>query len=1046
MKIWITIAIITASLAFAVPSVTAFCNGDYGTRYPITNLDNYSNPFLVNDTYGVDLGDGPQYIWCNATSNYLCYDNSSSYACFYEDTKMPTLVDEGNGTDYGNFDDNLQMWLTFNGTGDSLDNYTITAQNSPVQASGKIGQAYDLDDADSDYFSSDLTSIGDTFSMSAWFTSDGGDQSVFGKRSGVKDEFILYMDGDPTLKILIGESDSWTSADSNIDYADSNWHHAVVVDDNSEWTLFVDGNNVSTASVNKDENAQDLEIGSRGTEESFLDGKVDNLMYWDRALTGDEVEAIYNNSHDDGYSSLGASESSGSSDYPQWSGNLTEPASPQTFPVASIEFNVTWTDAGDTIDQAWMVHNFSGTSETEYMANQSDVWSLNVTNPAAGYYEFVFHANNTAGSSNNSDTYPFTINKGTAELNLTLNGTESNHSMTYLETINVSAWTNVSGVTPTLHRNSTVVANPLVYDPAYGYYNFTSFLNNENYTATTKTFFATVAKAASGLSMTSSPSWSIAEETQVTITCSANTPLSVTLKRDGVTVSNPYIATLDYDIYSFNCTISDTYNYTPASTTNNLNVVSGGFGCTNTETFAFETNISVPAGNDTIVLDFTSLVDDYKVSSDLGDVFPDVNTTPKGWKNTTNSYFIVNTTGYGGSTVTVKFGNTAVDYSWNTTDNTTPETSFSYSNVNSYLQLTFIDERTGTVQLPPESNRTISIFCTGGISTVNASNERMIIPTFEESDEVTTKIQYSVTEIYLRNFVIDSYVMNKNVYLVDANEDQVVELLISLQDSTGDFDSALFKAKKYVEGTLRTITEHYFDAEDKVIVYLINGDKYSLYIDNGVEARSVGNLYVDSVDLTKTLSIGEVLVQNRTKGNITWSLTNTSTAIEFSYTDYSYETNSVEMYVYFSNGTTAYYTNSTNRSIVNFVYTVPNTSLRYVAEVKIHHDTFGNNTVEFMRPFFGSVNGTFSYPFFFPLAGNLPGGLSWKNFVGSIATIGSGMTFSVMAGALGGIIGVITGIVFLAFGWWEGSVVLMGIALILAVMNKLTKSKRGDLG
>ena len=51
-------------LLMSMPTASAFCNGDYTERYPITNIDDYANPFLLNDTYGIDFGDGPQLIWC----------------------------------------------------------------------------------------------------------------------------------------------------------------------------------------------------------------------------------------------------------------------------------------------------------------------------------------------------------------------------------------------------------------------------------------------------------------------------------------------------------------------------------------------------------------------------------------------------------------------------------------------------------------------------------------------------------------------------------------------------------------------------------------------------------------------------------------------------------------------------------------------------------------------------------------------------------------------------------------------------------------------
>ena len=400
------------------------------------------------------------------------------------------------------------------------------------------------------------------------------------------------------------------------------------------------------------------------------------------------------------------------------------------------------------------------------------------------------------------------------------------------------------------------------------------------------------------------------------------------------------------------------------------------------------------------------------------------------------------------TSLTVRFGNAITDLNYSSADNTTDDTSFSYSEINPYVELTFVDERTGDVQLPPSANHTLYLYCTNGISTHNITSDRMLVATNTQLDELKAQVQYSVTEIYNRNYLVRSNVESKNIYLVDANKDQVVQLLISLQDATGDFDNSVLKAKKYVEGTLYTITEHYFDAEDKVIAYLINADKYSLYIDNGIEERSVGDLNVDSVDLTKTLSIGEILVTNRTLGNLTWSLTNISDSISFSYIDWSGMTSSAEMYVYYENDTLLYYTSSNNKSRINFVYTVPNVSLYYKVNVKIHHYTFGLNTIDLWYvPPFGLEGGTFPYPLAFPLSGTIEGfgddeTTSWANFAGVLIVIGTAMTFSAVAGPVGAIVGVLVAAVFLGFGWWSGSIVLIGIALILGVLNKMNKDRR----
>lgn len=805
-------------------------------------------------------------------------------------------------------------------------------------------------------------------------------------------------------------------------------------------------------------------MGRKMSDDTYF-GIVDktNVMDWDKGNNADSTYTIFNNI------SVGVRDAAGdpakidyylygvwcdycsytwdaiesTAEAPSWSSPSVSPSSPQTWPVESATFSVTWTDDG-TVDSGWIEHDFSGSNTTYPMTNASDVYSYTGGNWSAGTFNYRFHANDTEGNTNQSGWYTYVINKQAIQLNLTLNGSESNLSITFLESVNITAWTNISGVNATIHRNSTIITNPTVYNPGYGSLNLSAFVDHENYTATAKTYWTFISKAASGLTLSASPSWTSAEDSTVTITCSANAPLVTTLTFDDVTVTSPYIATHDFGIYSVACTISDTFNYTPASSSNTLTISSGGFGCTNTETFAFEANFTVNTSvSNQTVLDFSDLVDEYLVRSDLGDVYPVTNNTPGGWIN--GSLFVANVTGL--TSLTVRFANNVVDYNWNSTANTTSHTDFNYTTINQYMKLTFVDERTGGIQLPPNANHTLFIFCSGGISSHNISSDRMTVATFERADEINARVQYSVTEIYARNYEISADVETMNVYLVDADEDQVVQILLSLQDATGDFDNSLLKAKKYIEGTQRTITEHFFDAEAKVIVYLINGDKYTLFVDNGDEERSIGYLYVDSVDLSKTLTIGEVLTTNQTHGNLSFGFYNTTNSIVFALVDGSGLTSSAEMWIYNETDDLIYYTNSTNKTAIEFTYAVSNTTHEYSVRVKIHHATFGENSIDLWAPFFGAVISLENPVSIFNdagLVGDIPGanGATFEDLAGVGTIIGAAFLFTATTGPIGGIIAALVAGMLVYFGWYGINIAIIAVALILAVINKMTEDRR----
>ncbi len=86
-------------------------------------------------------------------------------------------------------------------------------------------------------------------------------------------------------------------ADSLFD--DLDWHHVAAVWNRSTATssIFIDGKLlVSTSGTNGDltTNDETLKIGAEAADQFFLDGSVDEVLIFGRAITPTEVEALYN--------------------------------------------------------------------------------------------------------------------------------------------------------------------------------------------------------------------------------------------------------------------------------------------------------------------------------------------------------------------------------------------------------------------------------------------------------------------------------------------------------------------------------------------------------------------------------------------------------------------------------------------------------------------------------------------------------------------------------------------------------------------------------
>lgn len=81
--------------------------------------------------------------------------------------------------------------------------------------------------------------------------------------------------------------------------SDSNWHHVVAIRDVSKDSIFihVDGTQVASTkdlSNSPVNNVERLTIGSTGGISWTLSGELDDIGYWNRSLTKDEISSLYN--------------------------------------------------------------------------------------------------------------------------------------------------------------------------------------------------------------------------------------------------------------------------------------------------------------------------------------------------------------------------------------------------------------------------------------------------------------------------------------------------------------------------------------------------------------------------------------------------------------------------------------------------------------------------------------------------------------------------------------------------------------------------------
>jgi hypothetical protein len=194
----------------------------------------------------------------------------------------------------------------FDGNGDDLVNgRTLTLMGGAGFAGGLFGQALDLHGNASQYATRPMDDAvfdfgANDFTVQAWmnYNNTGGEQIVVEK---------YITGGGPgwTLTKLGGNSLHWYSAPSvvmtsgGLTIANSVWHHMVARRRGSSFAIFYDGVSIVTGTnaAAIADTSNPLLVGRRNMMDGrpfALDGRVDELAIWSRALTDAEITALYN--------------------------------------------------------------------------------------------------------------------------------------------------------------------------------------------------------------------------------------------------------------------------------------------------------------------------------------------------------------------------------------------------------------------------------------------------------------------------------------------------------------------------------------------------------------------------------------------------------------------------------------------------------------------------------------------------------------------------------------------------------------------------------
>lgn len=219
---------------------------------------------------------------------------------------------------YWTFDGKNMTNTTATDVSGNGNNGTLTNMTAASSATiGKIGQALNFDGID-DFISvahNTVYNTGGTLSIALWEklknTNSQGSLLMKSVTSGIFNGFGLSQSGSDCINGPVGKKLSFSLLENyptigrcmytTNDVIDGKWHHVVVTSDlvGATTKIYIDGVSVPvttgyTAGVYPNTNSTAvIKIGANNDAGWFLNGKIDDVRIYNRALSSNEVQALY---------------------------------------------------------------------------------------------------------------------------------------------------------------------------------------------------------------------------------------------------------------------------------------------------------------------------------------------------------------------------------------------------------------------------------------------------------------------------------------------------------------------------------------------------------------------------------------------------------------------------------------------------------------------------------------------------------------------------------------------------------------------------------
>ena len=166
-----------------------------------------------------------------------------------------------------------------------------------MPAAGKIGQALNFDGVN-DAVHTNSFSLPNTFSVSAWVKVKSQPSSYLRiVETSYSIGFYLGLDttSDPGFKWIVNNSVSPFGAAEGGTLNFGKWTHVVGTYNGTTGILFVDGVNVASDTfTDPGSRADAVDVGANSGNSEALNGLIDEVRIYNRALSPDEIKRLYN--------------------------------------------------------------------------------------------------------------------------------------------------------------------------------------------------------------------------------------------------------------------------------------------------------------------------------------------------------------------------------------------------------------------------------------------------------------------------------------------------------------------------------------------------------------------------------------------------------------------------------------------------------------------------------------------------------------------------------------------------------------------------------